>query len=291
MRNNAKYFFLMPGVAWLLIFTLFPLIYSLYLSTTNFKLGREPTNVGFANYAAILGLDGKGGDQKARDTAGFTAFLAVGSTTLTLTFGTFIAWVFNHDIPFLRQMRAIITMPLFAAPIALGFLGVVIFNESNGPINNILQGIGLQRVNWFIDPWGARFAVLITDVWQWTPFVFIIVLAAMQAIPDDLYESARLDSKSNWALFRHITFPLIAPALGTVFLLRLVETFKALDIPFSLTRGGPGQVTQTYSYYAYQTGLIGSFQLGTASALAYLVVIVSIIISTIYFWRVRARFE
>jgi multiple sugar transport system permease protein len=288
---KAKHFFLLPGVVWVLLFTLFPLVYSLYLSTTNYRLGRDPRFIGLENYAEILGLDGEGGDEKARNTAGFTAFLAIGSTTLTLVAGTFIAWVFNHDIPFLRQMRAIITMPLFAAPIALGFLGVIIFNETNGPINNILQGLGLGRVNWFIDPWGARFAVLSTDVWQWTPFVFIVVLAAMQAIPDDLYESARLDTKSSWSQFRHITMPLIAPALGTVMLLRLVETFKAIDIPFSLTRGGPGSVTQTYSYYAYETGLIGSFQLGTASALAYLIVIVAIIISSIYFSRVSARFE
>jgi multiple sugar transport system permease protein len=291
MKMKAKHVFLLPGVVWVLLFTLFPLLYSLYLSTTNYRLGREPRFVGADNYIEILGLDGEGGDEKARNTAAFTAFLAIGSTTLTLVSGTFIAWVFNHDIPFLRQMRAVITMPLFAAPIALGFLGVIIFNETNGPINNILQGLGLGRVNWFIDPWGARFAVLLTDVWQWTPFVFIVVLAAMQAIPDDLYESARLDTKSNWTQFRHITLPLIAPALGTVMLLRLVETFKAIDIPFSLTRGGPGSVTQTYSYYAYETGLIGSFQLGDASALAYLLVIVAIIISSIYFSRISARFE
>lgn len=291
MKNRAKYFFLMPGVVWVLLFTLFPLLYSLYLSTTDFRLGKAPKNVGFQNYVEILGLDGKGGDEKARNTAAFTGFLAVGSTTLTLVFGTFIAWVFNHDIRFLRQMRAIITMPLFAAPVALGFLGIILFNEVSGPINNILQGLGLGRVQWFIDPWGARFAVLLIDVWQWTPFVFIVVLAAMQAIPEDLYESARLDTKSNWSLFRFITMPLIFPALGTVMLLRLVETFKAIDVPVSLTRGGPGSVTQTYSYYAYDTGLVGSFQLGDASALAYLIVIVAIIISSIYFARVSARFE
>jgi multiple sugar transport system permease protein len=278
-------------VAWILIFTLFPLVYSFYISLTDFRLGRQPQYIGFANYAEILGLDGKGGDEKARETAGFSAFLTIGSTTMTLVFGTLIAWIFNHDLPMLRQMRAIITMPLFAAPIALGFLGVIIFNEVNGPINNILQGLGIERVKWIIDPWGARFAVLITDTWQWTPFVFIVVLAAMQSIPEDLYESARLDTKSNWVMFRRITLPLIAPALGTVALLRLVETIKIIDIPISLTGGGPGAVTQTYSYYIYQIGLRGSFQLGDASALSYLVVLLAIIISSIYFWRVRARFE
>ncbi len=290
-KTSAKYFFLMPGVLWILAFTLFPLVYSLYLSFTDFRLGKEPQFVGTKNYVEILGLDGEGGDDKALETATFSLFLTLGSTSMTLIMGTLIAWVFNHDLPMLRQMRAIITMPLFAAPIALGFLGVVIFNETNGPLNNILQGLGFERIQWIIDPWGARFAVLITDTWQWTPFVFIVVLAAMQSIPEDLYESARLDTRSNWILFRRITFPLIAPALGTVALLRLVETIKILDIPISLTGGGPGAATQTYSYYVYQIGLRGSFQLGDASALSYLVVIIAIIISSIYFWRVRARFD
>ena len=133
-------------------------------------------------------------------------------------------------------------------------------------------------------------AVLILDAWQWTPFVFVIILAAMQSIPDELYEAARLDSTSNWALFRHITFPLIAPALGTVALLRLVETFKILDIPLSMLGGGPGSATQTYSYYVYITGL-RNFDMGYASALAYVLVIIAIVISSIYFWRIRARFE
>jgi multiple sugar transport system permease protein len=348
IKTRAKYFFLLPGVLWILAFTLFPLLYSLYISLTDFRLGKQPQFIGLTNFGEILNGVGEGlhpaaivliaglliglgwslferqsgrstalfsrlpmvlgitlvliialyflnrdwwQDEKASDTAQFSAFLMVGSTSLTLILGTFIAWIFNHDLPLLRQMRAIITMPLFAAPIALGFLGVIIFNEVNGPLNNILQGFGLQRVQWIIDPWGARFTILITDTWQWTPFVFIVVLAAMQSIPDDLYESARLDTKSNWILFRYITLPLIAPALGTVALLRLVETIKIIDIPISLTGGGPGAVTQTYGFYIYQIGLRGSFQLGDASALSYLVVLVAMIISTIYFSRVRARFD
>jgi multiple sugar transport system permease protein len=128
------------------------------------------------------------------------------------------------------------------------------------------------------------------DAWQWTPFVFIVVLAAMQSIPQELMEAARLDTSSSWLLFRKITLPLIAPALGTIAILRLVETFKILDIPLSMLGGGPGSSTQTYSYYAYQVGL-KNFQMGYGSALAYLLVIVCIIISTIYFRRMRSRYE
>lgn len=287
-RSRAKYFFLMPGVIWVLAFTLFPLVYSLGLSFTNMRLAANRTTdfILFGNYARIFG------DQRVQEVLPTTLFVVIGSTVLTLVLGTLIAWLFNHDIPGLRQMRAIITMPLFAAPIALGYLGVVIFNETNGPINNILRGIGGPDagVQWIVNPWGARFAVLLTDVWQWTPFVFIVVLAAMQSVPDELIEAAKLDTNSGWMIFRKITFPLIAPALGTVSLLRLVETFKILDIPLTLTGGGPGAATQTYSFYTYLTGL-REFELGYGSALAYMLVIIASIISAIYFSRVRARFD
>lgn len=217
-------------------------------------------------------------DETERDTA-----------MQALMFGTFVAWLFNHELPGIRRLRSVLTMPLFTAPIALGFLGKVIFNETNGPINTVLTSLGGTAIPWFIDPFWARVSVLILDVWQWTPFVFIVVLASMQSISDELYEAGRLDTGSAWQLFRYITLPLISPVLGTVALLRLVETFKILDIPLSMTGGGPGAATQTYSYYTFITGL-RNFDLGYASALAYLLVLLAIIISSIYFWRVRDRF-
>jgi multiple sugar transport system permease protein len=286
-RNRIGRLFLLPGVIWVLCFTLFPLLYSLYLSFTNKRLGRRnrPTEwIGTENYAEILS------DNRVSEVLEMTVFIILGSVMLTVVLGTFIAWLFNHEIPGLRAFRAILTLPIFAAPIALGQLGMILFNEQSGPINHMITGLGLDPVYWFTDPWSARFAVLIVDVWQWTPFVFIIVLAAMQSVPDELYEATRLDTSSAWMIFRKITLPLISPALGTVAMLRLVETFKILDIPFTLTGGGPGVSTQTYSYYIYIEGL-RSFDMGYASALAYLLVLVAIVITSIFFWRVRQRYE
>jgi multiple sugar transport system permease protein len=285
MKSRAKYFFLMPGVAWILAFTVFPLIYSLVLSFTDARLGRVPSFIGLQNYTRVFS------DDKVREVTSVSIYMSLGSLFLTLNLGTFIAWLFNHDLRGLRRLRAIMTMPLFAAPIALGYLGVVIFNEQSGPINNLVRFFGGEGVQWITEPNAARLAVLLTDVWQWTPFVFIVVLAAMQSVPEELIEAARLDTSSNWTIFSRITFPLIAPALGTVALLRLVETFKIFDIPKTLTGGGPGAASQTYSFYAYLTGLQSPFNQGYASALAYVVVVLAIIISSIYFWRVRARFE
>jgi multiple sugar transport system permease protein len=286
-RNRAGLFFLLPGVVWVLCFTLFPLLYSLGLSFTDKRIGRRPRPVqfiGFENYADIFS------DNRVSEVLEMTVFIVLGSVLLTVLLGILVAWLFNHDIPGLRVFRAILTLPIFAAPIALGQLGMILFNEQSGPINQMLRAIGAGTVYWITDPWSARFAVLIVDVWQWTPFVFIIVLAAMQSIPDELYEAARLDTSSAWTLFRRVTFPLILPAIGTVTMLRLVETFKILDIPYTLTGGGPGVSTQTYSYYIYLTGL-RHFDMGYASALAYLLVVVAIIVSSIFFWRVRERYE
>jgi multiple sugar transport system permease protein len=112
----------------------------------------------------------------------------------------------------------------------------------------------------------------------------------MQSVPEELYEAARLDTASAWTLFRKITLPMILPALGTVTMLRLVETFKILDIPFTLTGGGPGVSTQTYSFYTYLEGL-RHFAMGYASALAYMLVLVAIVVSSIFFYLARKRYE
>jgi len=285
LKNRAKYFFLLPATLWILGFTMYPLLHSLYLSFTNAALGRPTSWIGLDNYLNIFK------DNNVGQAVSVNAFMTIGGLVLTLVFGTFVAWLFNHDMPGLRALRAILTMPLFAAPVALGWLGIMIFNEKSGPVNNIIRALGGAGVEWIVSPGGAQTAVMLTDVWQWTPFVFIVALAAMQGVPEELIEAAKLDTNSGWTIFRRITFPLIAPALGTVALLRLVETFKILDIPISLTQGGPGAATKTYSFLARQYGLQSPFRQGYASAMAYLVVILCIVISTIYFSRVRERFD
>lgn len=286
-RSRAGLFFLLPGTIWILCFTIFPLLYSLALSFTDKRMGRRTRPgefIGLENYAEIFN------DSGVHEVMLMTVFIVIASVILTVLLGIMIAWLFNQNIPGLQTFRAILTLPMFAAPIAVGQLGLILFNEQNGPINHLIGTFGGDTVFWLTRPWPARIAVLIADTWQWTPFVFIVVLAAMQSIPDELYEAARMDTNSEWTLFRKITFPLITPAIGTVVILRLVETLKILDIPFTLTGGGPGVSTRTYSFYTYIEGL-RNFDLGYASALSYLLVIVAIIITSIYFWRVRSRFD
>jgi multiple sugar transport system permease protein len=286
-RSREGLFFLLPGVIWILTFTFFPLFASLALSLSDARLQTINSGwhfIGLQNFADIFT------DRRVGGVVLTTVFLSLGSLLLTMILGTLFAWLFNQKVAGLRFLRSMMTMPLFAAPIALGYMGMIMFNETSGAINTILRSLGGPGVSWFTDPWSARFSILIADTWQWTPFVSIVLLAAMQAIPEELYEAASLDSSPSWMTFRMITLPLIAPAMGTVALLRLVETLKILDVPLSMTGGGPGAATQTYSYYTYITGL-KNFDLGYASSLAYMLVVLCVVISTIYFARVRERFE
>lgn len=276
---------LLPAVTWILAFTVFPLFQSLWFSLNNMRLGREARFSGFSNYSRIFR------DERVGEVLFTSAFLAIGGLVLTLVVGIGMAWLFNRDLPGIRYIRAALTMPLFTAPVAIAFAGIALFNETNGPVNNLLRLIAPdQTVLWLSDPALARVTVLLVDSWQWTPFVFIVVLASMQAIPEDLYEAARIDSNSETKIFFKVTLPLITPAIATVGLLRLIETFKILDIPLNLTAGGPGAATQTYSYYTFITGL-RSFNLGYGAALSWVLVLLCAIVTTVFFVLQRKRYE
>jgi len=284
-KSRYKYLFVVPGIVWVLLFTIFPLLYSLRLSFFNARLGKPETFAGFGNYIHAFG------DYRAWNTFGQTLFFVFCSVFFTVTLGLLLALLFNRPMPARQFFRSIFTMPMFTAPIALGYLGLTIFHEEVGAVNTVLRAMGMINLpRWFSDVWTARAAVVIVDVWQWTPFCFLVILAGLQSLPEEIYEAAYLDTSSGWDIFRHITLPLISPVLFTVTILRLVESFKILDLPFSLTSGGPGAATQSYSFFIYLTGL-RNFNTGYASALSYILLIVMLLISMTFFGRLRKNYE
>lgn len=284
-KSRVKWLFVLPGILWVLSFTIFPLLYSLVLAFQKKRLGR-PAEFNFPdNFVRAFS------DYRFIDSLTVTLIFVVVSVTLTVGLGLGLAMLFNREMRGQRVFRSLFTMPLFAAPIALGYLGLTIFHEDVGAVNTVLKALGMVDLpRWFSNVWLARLAVVLVDIWQWTPFCFLVILAGLQSLPDEIYEAAQLDTASGWDTFRLITFPLIIPVLFTVTILRVVETFKMLEIPFSLTSGGPGAATQTYSFYIYLTGL-RNFNFGYASALAYLLLILLIIISMFFFSRLRQIYE
>jgi len=284
-RDKIKYLFVIPGIIWVLLFTIFPLLYSLRLSFFHARLGGEERFIWLGNYGRAFN------DYRFWSVLWVTVFFVVCDVTVTVLLGLGLALLFNRPIRGQKVFRSLFTMPLFTAPIAIGYLGLTIFHENVGAINTVLRAMGMLNLpRWFSEPWLARLAIAIVDIWQWTPFCFLVILAGLQSLPDEVYEAAILDTSSGWQMFRYITFPLITPVLFTVTILRMVETFKILDIPFSMTSGGPGMATQTLSFYIYLTGL-RNFNLGYASALAYILVIIMLSISLFFFRRLREIYE
>jgi len=284
-RSRAKYLFVLPGIIWVLIFTIFPLLYSLRLSFFNAKMGTPERFIGFNNFVRIFS------DYRVANSAVVTVFFVVCSVASTVLLGLGLALLFHREIRGQRVFRSLFTMPMFTAPIALGYLGLTIFHEDIGAVNTVLRALGVVNLPpWFSAIWPARIAIVLVDMWQWTPFCFLVLLAGLQSLPEEVYEAAVLDSSSGWDIFRYITLPLLSPVLFTVAILRTVEAFKVLDLPFSMTNGGPGAATQTYSFYIYLTGL-RNFNQGYASALAYLLLVVMLIIATFFFSRMRQSYE
>jgi multiple sugar transport system permease protein len=279
-NNRLKYLFLLPAVLWVLAFTVFPLLYSFRMSFFNVRIGQDDIFIGLSNFARAFT------DINALNAARVTLIFVVGGVTIQLLLGLAFALLFSRPLPARNLLRTVMTLPLFATPIAVGFLFFTIFYEEGGLINGLL---GL-KIPWLSDPNLALFSVMLVDVWQWTPFVFIVILAALQGIPEEYYEAARLETAGAWALFRHITLPMLQPTIILVIVLRVAEAFKVFDIPFTLTAGGPGASTQVFSMFIYRTAR-RFFDFGYGSALAFLLLIVVLFLLMWFFKRIRQVYQ
>ncbi len=151
----------------------------------------------------------------------------------------------------------------------------------------MFQALGLGNFTWTTDPWLARTAVMIGDIWQWTPFLFIVLLAALEGQDQEVLEAAHVDGASRWQAFRHITIPAILPVSTTVILIRMIEAFKIVDLPNILTNGGPGTATESITLQAFFDWRTQA--LGRSAALAYILLILVTVVATAYVNLVRRR--
>lgn len=282
--DPTKFFFIMPAVIWVLIFTIFPLLYALYTSFFSFRFGRINQFVGFGNYLRLFT------DANLHNGLRVTLTFVIVTVTVQMLLGFALALLLNREMRGKSVLRAIMVLPLFATPVAVGYLSITLFYEINGPINELLRALGGAGIPWLSNPFWALVAVIIIDIWQWTPFVFLVSLAALQGLPADLYEAAEVDGASAWQSFRSITLPLMTPILWLILLLRLVEAFKVFDIPTSLTLGGPGRATEVYSLFTYRTAL-RFFDHGYAAAQGFLLLFIVSLIVALLFGRIRSIYQ
>jgi multiple sugar transport system permease protein len=177
--------------------------------------------------------------------------------------------------------RVSLVVPLATTYAVVGLVGRLIFNRDFGVANQMLGWLGIASSDWLGNPTGAFIAVAVMDIWQWTPFVALIFLAGLSMVPVDIEEAARLETKSHWALLRHVQLPYLLPGLTAVLILRSADILKLFDMVFVMTRGGPGSATDLVSVYVQRVGF-KVFDLGVASAQAILLLILTILLSRLY---------
>lgn len=281
--EDVKFLFLLPATVWVLLFTLFPFLYGIRTSFYKIQIGRVDKFVGLTNFVRLFK------DYKIHNSVKLTLIFIIVTVVAEILLGLLIALLFNQKLKHLKAYRTIMLMPLFATPVAIGFLFLTIFYEEGGPINGFLIPLG-YKIPWLSHPNWSMLSVMLVDIWQWTPFCFLVLLAGLQSLPEEIYQAASLDYAPGWQLFRKITLPMLQPVLIIVFLLRLIEACKIFDIPSRLTRGGPGTSTMVYSLYTYLTGM-KYFDLGYASVQGFALLVVMMIIVTFFFKRIRQIYE
>lgn len=214
-------------------------------------------------------------------TIGTTLFYVVIGCGVQFLIGSALAYACSRQLRGTTAFRVIFFVPMMITPIGVGYIFRMMADTTKGPFSDVWQWVGLGNFAWASDPWAARVFIVVADSWQWIPFVFIMMLAAFESVPRDLIEAAELDGAGPWQSFREITWPHVLPIAATVMLIRTIEAFKIVDLPNIMTSGGPGIATESVSlqsYYAWR-----SLDLGSASAIAYILLFVTVVICVSFF--------
>jgi multiple sugar transport system permease protein len=201
--------------------------------------------------------------------------------------GLGLALLCAQHLPGRRFFRVVFLLPMMITPVGVAYLFLMLTDTTKGPLYPIWNAFGLANTSWVTNPWGARAAVMIGDIWQWTPFMFIVLMAALESQSVEPIEAAVVDGASRWQIFWEITLPEILPVSSTLILIRLIEAFKIIDLPNVLTNGGPGTATESLTLHAYT--IWRTLDIGGSAAVAYMLLIIVTFIGVAYANLIRQR--
>jgi multiple sugar transport system permease protein len=239
--------------------------------------------VGFV-WLLVQALASEGGRPGSLIVTMIFVFVGIG---LQYILGLGLALLVTQHVPGRRFFRIVFLIPLTITPVGVGYMFLMLTDTSKGPLEPLWVTLGVRNFTWVTDPWLARAAVIIGDTWQWTPFVFIVLLAALESLDQEVREAALADGASRWQAFRHITFPALLPVTTTIILIRLIEGFKIIDMPNILLGGGPGTATQSMTLQAWIDW--NTLNLGRSAAVAYLLLLLVTVVATVYVNLVRRQ--
>jgi multiple sugar transport system permease protein len=290
VRQRTRFFWILlsPALAVLSVVTIVPFLFLFSTSLTPLNLARPTTwwdfSTPLANFVELLD------DHRFLNSLGVQLRLSIFTVGFQLLLGLAAALLLNSRLRFLEAMRALFIIPMVLPPIVVAIMWKVLFTPDISVLNWVLGLLGLPQPAWLAHPRLALPAIIIADVWEWFPFTLLMLLAALQVIPAEPLEAARIDGAGAWQVFRHVVLPLLRPAIVVTVLFRLIESVKAFPLIFVMTGGGPGTVTEATNYYAFLQGFNYSL-IGYSAAISVVVLASVLAISYLIVGTVGARVD
>jgi multiple sugar transport system permease protein len=274
--RRASWILVTPAMVLLLALNIFPMIFAIYISLHHWTLSvdRPPRFAGLFNYEGLL-LD----DRFTNSIAVSATFILI-AVFLEIILGFGLAFIFNSKLKGLESLRKVSLLPVMATPLVVGLIWFYMLNENFGVLNWFAEGLGFGRQPFLTDRTLAMASLVLADVWQWTPFVMLVIFAALQSLPEYVFEAGRMDGLKEHQIFFRITLPLLAPSVLVVLVIRLVDAFRMIELVFMMTKGGPASSTEMMPWYLYTTGF-QSLDLGYSAAMAVTMIVIVTVVAQI----------
>jgi multiple sugar transport system permease protein len=269
-RAATPWLFLTPALVLVGLVTLYPFGYSLVISFQDVQLTRlgDARFIGLENYRELLS------DPAFHHSLLLSVAYVAGSVVGSLLVGFALALIMNQELRGMVVFRSLLIIPMVVTPVSIGLTWRMMYSDQTGIINAVLGSLGLPRPLWIESPDSALLSVILADIWEWTPFMFLLLLAGLRSLPLSPFESARVDGASAWQRFWFLTVPMMRPVIAVAVILRAVDALRIFDQVFIMTRGGPAQATDLFSLFVYRTGFKHS-HLGYAAALSWVMLLAS----------------
>jgi multiple sugar transport system permease protein len=277
--------FVIPALVLVGAVIVFPWVFTLWMSTSEWQIGSAKRFVGLANYLRLVE------DTRFWESMWHTLYYTVLSVVAPLILGTAAALVFDSKLPMRGLLRGIFVMPMMATPVAVALVWTMMFHPQLGVLNYLLSLVGIPPQVWIFDQSTVIPSLVLVETWQWTPLIMLIVLGGLASMPREPFEGAEIDGANAWQKLRYITLPMIMPFMMVAVIIRSIDAVKSFDIIYAMTQGGPGTASETINLYLYNVAF-SYYDIGYGSAIAVVFFVIIIMMSLLLLHlRQRARWN
>ncbi len=273
---RALLWFLVPLSIFMFLFYLYPMLYDIYISFFDYTLGQEKEFIGFENYRKMLQ------DEQYLNSLVTTFIFVVTAVSAQLVLGFLIAMLLNKESRLMNVIRTVILIPTVFTPLVAGLVWKALLHPDLGMFTYYMRELGMNIGRGLtVERHTALFAVILVDIWEWTPLMVIILLAGLKSLPNEPYEAAIVDGASRPKIFFYITIPLLKPSIIVALLIRTLDVMKVFDIVFGMTRGGPGTATTVANLRIYEVGM-EHLRIGYAASLSNVLLLIGLVVGVLF---------